>query len=108
MDEYVTTTTATHTIVELPLAPAVPAPRIITAYAFRQRLTNAEKVGIYTAAESSAAIRVYLDDLATASFVNLDSPVLADGLDLLEIAGLLSSERVSEIISTEVQDYERP
>lgn len=72
--------------------------RRITKLSFRNRFTDAEKLAIYTAAESSAQIRVWLDDLAAAEFIDLDYPATVAGVQALEVAGLIGSGRAAEVV----------
>lgn len=75
------------------------APRKITQYAFRSRFTGAEKIAIYTAAESSVQVRIWLDDLAAASFVDLDYPATVAGVQALEAGGLIGEGRAAAILA---------
>lgn len=79
----------------------------ITRLAFRSRLTNEEKVAIYTAAESSVQLKVFLDDLASATYVDLTRPDTIAGINFLETAGLVASGRAAEILDTTISDAER-
>ena len=78
---------------------AVPAvSRRITKLSFRNRFTDAEKLALYTAAESSIQLRIYLDDLAAAEFVDLDYPATVAGVQALEVAGIIGAGRAAEIL----------
>jgi len=78
---------------------AVPAvSRRITKLAFRNRFTDLEKLALYTAAESSVQLRVYLDDLAAAEFVDLDYGATVAGVQALEVAGIIGAGRAAEIL----------
>ena len=78
---------------------AVPAvSRRITKLAFRNRFTDLEKLALYTAAESSVQLRVYLDDLSAAEFVDLDCPATVAGVQALEQAGIIGAGRAAEIL----------
>jgi len=96
-----------------------PEVRNITQYAFRQRFTQAERVGIEIASlddssasmvvrQQAAALRVAMTDLAQAQYVNLDLPIVAQSLADLETVGLLVSGRATAILSAPVQPYELP
>lgn len=69
--------------------------RVITKYAFRQRLTFAEKMGIDTSAD--AGVIVFRNDFAVAEEVNLDTEAVVQGLAYLEGIGLLAPGRAAEI-----------
>jgi hypothetical protein len=80
-------------------APAArPPTRRITKLAFRNRFTDIEKLALYTAAESSVQLRVYLDDLAAAEFVDLDYGATVAGVQALEAAGIIGAGRAADIL----------
>jgi hypothetical protein len=81
-----------------PPAP-VAAPRIVAPLAFRDRLTEGEKLALYTAAAASLELRIYLDDLNAAQEVDLDSPRTVGGLQALVATGILTPERAAEILA---------
>ncbi len=95
-----------------PVAPEPPAPvaraRLISRFAFRNRLTLEERVTAETAAATSPLIRVLLDDLAVAEYVDLDIPILATMLGGFEAQGILGVGRATEILAAEIQPHERP
>ena len=85
--------------------------QIISIYAFRKRFTLTEKVMLefagqddptqtMTVRQMSAALRVYMADLDLANYVDLNDPETIEGIGSLVAAGLLSSERASEILNT--------
>tara|TARA_R110000744_G_C19182065_1_gene542834 strand:- start:136 stop:546 length:411 start_codon:yes stop_codon:yes gene_type:complete len=76
----------------------VPSP-IISRLAFRNRFTFAEKQGIYTAAETSVDIRIFLDDIASAADIDLTDPQTIAGVQSLEASGLITSGRGAEILA---------
>lgn len=79
--------------------PKAPEPvRRISKLKFRNRFTGAEKLALYTAAEASVQLRVYLDDLAAAEFVDLDYPATVAGVQALEQAGIIGAGRAAEIL----------
>lgn len=80
--------------------------RVLTRLAFRNRFTPAEKVALYTAAESSAQIKIYLDDLAAATFVDPERPDTIAGVQALETAGVIGAGRAAEILGAEITDEE--
>lgn len=90
------------------IPPVEPPPTtIITRLAFRNRFTQAEKVALYTAAETNIQLRVYLDDVNAATFIDLSRPDTSIGVQQLEGAGLLAPGRANEILTNPVQDIER-
>jgi hypothetical protein len=88
-----------------PTEPAL-ARRTLTRLGVRNRFTAAEKTAIYAAAATpeGLAIRIFLDDLQAAEDVALDDPALAQGLALLETAGLIGPGRAREITDDGRQD----
>jgi hypothetical protein len=99
-------------------SPALPA-RAITAYAFRARFTLPERVMLDLAslarpehdavqALQAATVRVMLQDMASAAWVDLDAVSVVEGLGLLQQAGLLTAERQQAILGAPVRADERP
>lgn len=79
--------------------PVPPPSRTITRLEFRNRFTMAEKVAIYTAANSSVEIKIWLDDLACAEFVDLFNEKTQQSVDALVQAGLITEQRKLEILN---------
>lgn len=94
-------------------------PRHITQFAFRQRMTQAERIAIEFASlddpsasmavrQQAAALRVGMGDLAQAQYVDLDHPEVVAALSMLEAAGLIAEGRAEEIRGAPVAEAERP
>lgn len=90
----------------------------ITKLAFRSRFTLAEKVTIEMAAldnpvadmsarQNAAALRAYLDDVRTATFINLDRADTRGGVLQLEALGILAAGRALVILDTVPTDEEK-
>ncbi len=88
--------------------PPPPPPPIITKLAFRYRLTDAEYVGILTAAKTDVEVAAWVETFNMVSQVNLEDPRTASGLEMMVSKNLLTAEREVEILTTPVQDSERP
>lgn len=88
--------------------PPPPPPPIITKLAFRYRLTDAEYVGILTAAKTDVEVAAWVETFNMVSQVNLDDPRTASGLNMMVSKNLLTAEREVEILTAPVQDSERP
>ncbi|WP_372918769.1 hypothetical protein [Sandarakinorhabdus sp.] len=78
--------------------------RVTTPYEFRRRFTLQERGAITLAASRSLEagepnLQVWLDDLNSATVLELDGGPLADGLALLVAARLLTQERRAEILA---------
>ena len=80
----------------------------VTRLAFRNRFTGTEKVNLYTAATSNAALRVYLDDLAAATFVDLTRADTIASVNALATAGVITGARATAILTDSVQVHEVP
>lgn len=85
---------------------ATPIKRVLTRLAFRNRFTPAEKVALYTAAESSVQIKIYLDDLAAATFVDPERPDTIAGVQALEAATIIGPGRAAEILGAPITEEE--
>lgn len=99
------------------LSNTVPTNRKITVFALRQRFTLEERVAIDLASidnpsasaevrQMSAVLRVMLDDMKTATFIDLDNPLVGQMIGMLEQYGLIATGRTSEIIDTVVLESE--
>lgn len=80
--------------------------RLLTRLAFRNRFTPAEKMALYTAAESSVQIKIYLDDLAAATFVDPERPDTIAGVQALEAATIIGPGRAAELLGAPITDEE--
>lgn len=72
---------------------------VLSVLDFRNRFTMAEKVAIYTAAQASIEIQVWLADLAAAVEVNLSHMQTIQGVQALEQFGLIGAGRAAQILS---------
>ena len=86
----------------------LPEPPVITKLAFRFRLTDAEYVGILTAAKTEVAVQAWVETFNMVSQVNLEDPRTVAGVEQLVTAGLLTQARSVEILTAPVQPEERP
>ena len=73
--------------------------RFMTQEAFTRRLTEQEMRNIYQASKVSIDVEIWLDRFKMAKEIDLDDPFLVNGLNGLVANGLLSIERVQEILS---------
>lgn len=83
---------------DTPLPEPTPS-RTLTRLEFRNRFTMSEKVAIYTAANTSVEIKIWLDDLACAESVDLFDPQTQQSVEELVQAGLLTEQRKNEILN---------
>ena len=73
--------------------------RFLTQEAFTRRLTDVELRSIYQASKVSIDVEIWLDRFKMAKEIDLDDPYLISGINGLVVAGILTSERVQEILS---------
>lgn len=73
----------------------------ITRLAMRNRFTTAEKVALYELAKTNTLIQIFLDDLAAATFIDLQRDETVGAIGQLVTVGLLTSARGTEILTTE-------
>jgi hypothetical protein len=81
---------------------------IITKAAFRFRLTDAEYIGILSAAKIDVEVQAWVETFNMVTQVNLDDPRTATGLEMMVTKGLLTEERKTEILTDQVKLTERP
>ena len=83
-----------------------PPKTIITKFAFKQRLTQTERIAIREAAAVNPIVYDFEDLLNSAQFVDLTFPDTIAGVQQLEAAGLLTEGRANEILTAPVQPFE--
>lgn len=83
-------------------------PRHITGYAFKMRMTAAERIAIRTAAAASPAVADFMDLADSAQYIDLDLSTTRDGVEALEAAALIGVGRAAVILDTAITDAERP
>lgn len=71
----------------------------ITKLAYRQRFTTQELVAIYVAKESNPVLNVLLDNLSTATFIDLSRSDTYSGTMYLVQQNLLTLARAQEILT---------
>lgn len=86
----------------------MPEPRIITKVATLSRFTDAEFVGIVTAAKTDVEVEAWKIKFDAASTITLDDPRTQAGVALLVSKGLLTEERGTAILTDPVLPSERP
>lgn len=84
------------------------ADRRITRLAFLQRFTLTERLGIRAARTSDPMIDDFLIMTEAATFIDLSREDTTQALGYLMSKGLLTTERVASILSTDVKVIERP
>lgn len=92
--------------------------RHVTKLAFRNRFTQAEKVAIEIAQldnpaaamqqrAMAAALRASQQDIACATYIDLDRADTRSGVQQLEAVGLLTVGRATQILDAEISNEER-
>lgn len=66
---------------------------------FLNLFTEAEQIGVVAATLSSAAVKLWYDRMLAASYITVEDPRVSAGLQALVDAGLLSSERMIQVIA---------
>ncbi len=100
------------------VAVLVPSTRV-TKLAFRNRFLQGEKVTLELASihnpaatpqnqQAAAALRVYLADVAAASWIDLARADTRAGVQALATYGILTQERVDAILDAPIAPDERP
>lgn len=96
----------THTIQSAGVEAAPQPVTKITKLAFKQRLTQAERIAIRSAAQSSPEVFDFQDLVDSATYIDLSRTDTRDGVNQLETAGLLATGRASEILDNPVEPQE--
>lgn len=96
-------------IEQLRQAPTPARPRLVTSYAFKMRMTQAERIAARDVAKTDPVVFDFLDLLDTKNGgVNLDGLPLIAGLNALVAAGSLAADRPAQIRADPILDSERP
>jgi hypothetical protein len=88
--------------------PPTPLPNIITKVAFRFRMTDAEYVGVISAAKTDVEVAAWVETFNMVSKIDLDNQRTKDGVANLVSKNLLTQARADEILTAPVQPNERP
>lgn len=81
---------------------------IITKVAFRFRLTDAEYVGILSAAKTDVEVAAWVETFNMVTTIDLDNQRTKDGIANLVSKNLLTQPRAAEILTTPAQPGEEP
>lgn len=83
-------------------------PNSISKVAFRFRMTDAEYVGVLSAAKTDVEVAAWVETFNMVSQLDLDGQRTKDGVANLVSKNLLTQERATEILTAPVQPSERP
>lgn len=73
--------------------------RSLTKFQFNSRFTFEELIAITDTAKTDTVVAVLMNRFNIAETIDLDDTTVADGLGLLVLKGLLTEQRVSEILA---------
>ena len=69
----------------------------LTRYEFRSRFATAEKVAMYDSADT--IIKIFLDDIQAAEYIDVTNQETIDGVAYLEAQGLIAAGRSADILA---------
>jgi hypothetical protein len=95
-----------------------PPPRYIRKYAFRSRFTATEKEDLELAAahnpadtiaakRQAARIRLWMEDIRSADYIDLDDTRIINGVNAMETNGIIGSGRAAIILGDPIEEDER-
>ena len=73
----------------------------LTKLQFRKLFTTIEKVALYTKAETDPILKMFLDDVQAAEFIDLTDSSTIEGVQYLVQAEVITQERYDEIMPQE-------
>lgn len=82
-----------------PTPTPVPPRTRLSRLEFRNKFTQAEKQSLYAAKASNVDVEIFLDDLASAEYVELTDPATIAAVQSLEAGGIVGSGRGDEILT---------
>lgn len=106
-DEGAMTYTPDWILEDAPVQPKPDYGTKITRLAMRDRFTDDEKRIIYETAKQNVDIQIYLDDINSATYIDLSRTDVIGGVTQLEQYGLLGTGRADEILTTPVTEVEQ-
>jgi hypothetical protein len=71
----------------------------LTVLEFRHQFTMAEKQALYAAAETDPVVKMILDDLAVASYIETTDQDTVDSVNYLASTGIITAARATEILN---------
>jgi hypothetical protein len=90
----------------------IPEPKFITRGMFKLRMTQEERIATRVLALSGTKEGMvamdFNDLLSDVPVVDLDQQEVIDGMNFLELVGVLGKGRASEIVNAEITSREKP
>ena len=80
---------------------------LFTPREFRQRFSMDEKVAIYELARVSVLVQIFVDDMNSADFIDIEYSETIEGMTILNSAGILTDERYDELMATHYPPVEQ-
>ena len=71
----------------------------LTVLEFRNQFVLAEKQALYTAANTDMMVKMILDDLAAASYVETTDQTTVDSVNYLVSVGVITAARATEVLA---------
>jgi hypothetical protein len=100
--EVVATQAAAAAAAAEAISASFPPPAVeLTQLQVMDLFTLTEMAGIYTAADSNVLVEIWLDKLKAATFISLSDPQTIAGVEALVSAGLLTSDRATQILANQ-------
>lgn len=69
----------------------------LTRYEFRSQFTTAEKIAMYDSTDT--IIKIFLDDIQAAEYIDVTDQATIDGVAYLEAQGLIAAGRATDILA---------
>ena len=79
----------------------------VTRLAFKNRMTQAERIAVRAAAQTDPIIFDFMDLVSDAQFIDLSRADTIAGLNYLESQGHLAAGRADEILTNPITEEER-
>lgn len=76
-----------------------PASKLRTTLEFMDLFTDAELVGVLDAAKQNSQIQLFVMRMEQASYIDLENRLTIDGVNSLELIGLIGPGRAEEILN---------
>lgn len=86
--------------------PEVQFKTVFTSLEFLDRFTEDEQLAVVSASMNIAEVKLWWDKMLAASYVDINDPRTAEGIDALISAGLLEAVRRDEVLTPEEINYE--